>query len=301
MWPDFCTLFASVRPSAAAGSSMFGKVRCPSRLEPISKHLFCLRGTGGRSLNGLNARAAGQGTAELRLTEECIASFLEELARKGRTPGTLDTYQRNICSLYDALPEDKTLLPGTLDRWQQDMLAEGYSPRTVNTRLSVANHLVAFLGRRELQTRGTLQIGEGGTPELTRREYLRLLSTARILGKERIYLLVKLFGSTELAVGDLEQLTVEALRGEEACPVRLPDFLRRELLDYASPVPDQERPPPGPHRRHRQHEAAVPGRPGGGGESKSQVPQAPVADDPRRFPGPAGLDGGTGLRRPAGG
>ena len=152
-------------------------------------------------MNGLKARAAGQETAELRLTEECIASFLEELARKGRTPGTLDTYQRNICSLYDALPEDKTLLPGTLDRWQQDMLAEGYSPRTVNTRLSVANHLVAFLGRRELQTRGTLQIGEGGTPELTRREYLRLLSTARILGKERIYLLVKLFGSTELAVG----------------------------------------------------------------------------------------------------
>ena len=184
-------------------------------------------------MNGLKARAAGRESAELKLTEECIASFLEELARKGRTPGTLDTYQRNICSLYDALPEDKTLLPGTLDRWQQDMLAEGYSPRTVNTRLSVANHLVAFLGRRELQTRGTLQIGEGGTPELTRREYLRLLSTARILGKERIYLLVKLFGSTDLAVGDLGQLTVEALRGEEACPSRLPDFLRRELLDYA--------------------------------------------------------------------
>ena len=34
-------------------------------------------------------------------------------------------------------------------------------------------------------------------------------------------------------MGDLGQLTVEALRGEEACPARLPDFLRRELLDYA--------------------------------------------------------------------
>ena len=184
-------------------------------------------------MNGIKTHAAGQKQVELTLTEECIASFLEELARKGRTPGTLDTYQRNIGSLYDALPEDKTLLPGTLDRWQQDMLEEGYSPRTVNTRLSVTNHLVAFLGRRELQTQGTLQIGEGGTPELTRGEYLRLLSTARILGKERIYLLVKLFGSTELPVGDLKLLTVEALRGEAECPVRLPEFLRRELLDYA--------------------------------------------------------------------
>ena len=184
-------------------------------------------------MNGIKTHAAGQKQVELTLTEECIASFLEELARKGRTPGTLDTYQRNIGSLYVALPEDMTLLPGTLDMWQQEMLEEGYSPRTVNTRLSVANHLVAFLGRRELQTRGTLQIGEGGTPELTRGEYLRLLSTARILGKERIYLLVKLFGSTELPVGDLKLLTVEALRGEAECPVRLPEFLRRELLDYA--------------------------------------------------------------------
>ena len=76
-------------------------------------------------MNGIKTHAAGQKQVELTLTEECIASFLEELARKGRTPGTLDTYQRNIGSLYDALPEDKILLPGTLDRWQQDMLEEG--------------------------------------------------------------------------------------------------------------------------------------------------------------------------------
>ena len=184
-------------------------------------------------MNGLKARAAGQGTAELRLTEECIASFLEELARKGRTPGTLDTYRRNIAFLYDALPEDKTLRPGTLDRWQRDLLAEGYSPRTVNTRLSVANHLVSFCGRRELQSRENLEISGERMPEITRAEYLRLLSTARQLGKERLYLLVKLFGSTDLSVGELDQLTAEALRGEAPCPARLPSFLRQELLNYA--------------------------------------------------------------------
>ena len=144
----------------------------------------------------------------LTLTPDRLAAFLDDLAQKGRVPGTLESYRRNISFLYDALPEDKTLRPGTLDRWQQDLLAEGYSPRTVNTRLSIANHLVSFLGRRELQTQGSLEIRREEQPELTRKEYLRLLSTARALGKERLYLLVKLFGSTDLSVGDLPRLTV---------------------------------------------------------------------------------------------
>ena len=47
-------------------------------------------------------------------------------------------------------------------------------------------------------------------PELTRTEYLRLLQTARALGRERVYLLVKLFGTTGLTVQELEKVTVEA-------------------------------------------------------------------------------------------
>ena len=169
----------------------------------------------------------------LLLTRERLDEFLEEMRRKGLLTSTLDTYRRNIAFLYDALPEDKTLRPGTLDRWQRDLLAEGYSPRTVNTRLSVANHLVSFCGRRELQSRENLEISGERMPEITRAEYLRLLSTARQLGKERLYLLVKLFGSTDLSVGELDQLTAEALRGEAPCPARLPGFLRQELLNYA--------------------------------------------------------------------
>lgn len=151
--------------------------------------------------------------AELELTKDLLEEFLAELIRKKRTPGTLETYRRSVYQLYDALPPDKTLRPGTLDQWQGDMLADGYSPRTVNTRVSAANHLVAFLGRRELQARGRLEVAATDLPVLTRLEYLRLLSTARTLGKERIYLLIKLFGSTDLTVSDLPRLTAEALRG----------------------------------------------------------------------------------------
>lgn len=73
--------------------------------------------------------------------------------------------------------------------------------------------------------------------ELTRAEYLRLLQTAKRLGRERLYLLVKVFATVGLPVQHLPELTVEAARqgamrldGRE---LRLPEGLRRELLDYA--------------------------------------------------------------------
>ena len=169
----------------------------------------------------------------LILTPDQLERYLEELARRGRTPGTLISYRHNLLRLYDALPDHKTLLPGDLDRLQREWLAEGYSPRTINSCMSAANGLLDFLDRRDLQSRNKLSVGPERQPELTRAEYLRLLSAARALGKERLYLLVKLFGCTELSVGDLPRLTVESLERPEDSPVRLPEFLRQELLHYA--------------------------------------------------------------------
>ena len=172
------------------------------------------------------------GPPGLRLTPADLETYLDNLSQQGRGRDTLATYRRNVHALYDELPEDKTVRPGTLDRWREALLEGGYSPRTVNVRISVANSLMAFLGRRDLQSMGTLD-GSQSQPELTRTEYLRLLSTARALGKERLYLLVKLFGSTDLALTDLPRLTVAAVKEGRGLPVPLPGFLRRELLDYA--------------------------------------------------------------------
>ena len=133
------------------------------------------------------------GPPGLRLTPADLEAYLDSLSQQGRGHDTLATYMRNVHALYDGLPEDKTVRPGTLARWQRTLLEGGYSPRTVNVRMSVANSLMAFLGRRDLQSVGSLEVDDV-QPELTRTEYLRLLTTARALDKERLYLLVKLFG-----------------------------------------------------------------------------------------------------------
>ena len=180
------------------------------------------------------------GPPGLRLTQEDLEAYVDSLKRKGRVEGTLQTYRRNLEFLYQDLPPDKTVWPGTLAKWQQQLLSKEYSSRTVNTRMSIANGLVDFLGRRDLQFVGFLETDDV-QPELTRTEYLRLLTTARALDKERLYLLVKLFGCTGIPVQELPRVTVAAL-SERCITVRssgtvqllhLPDFLRKELQAYA--------------------------------------------------------------------
>lgn len=112
---------------------------------------------------------------------------------------------------------------------------------TINSFLSVSNSYLHFAGHRECQLIGQMELKSSPQPELTRAEYLRLLQTARALGKEKIYLLIKLFGSTSLTVQELPKVTVEAVEtgrvtvvfNRVKSVVRIPEPLQKELSDYA--------------------------------------------------------------------
>ena len=87
---------------------------------------------------------------------------------------------------------------------------------------------------------GRISIADDVQPELTRNEYLRLLSAARALGKEQAYLLVKVFANVDLTVQELPQLTVEAVKESRVVIssnsaqriIYVPATLREELGNY---------------------------------------------------------------------
>lgn len=176
----------------------------------------------------------------LLLTEELIAQFLLEKERRGCVSDTVSGYRRHLLQLYQELPEDKEIRPGTLENWQSMLVEKGYAARTVNNWLSAANSMMEFCGRRELQVPDLPLPADDVQPELTRTEYLRLLSAARVLGKERAYLLVKVFACTGMTVRHLSLLTVEAVEENRlVLPVNglrrivhIPAPLRQELRDY---------------------------------------------------------------------
>jgi len=166
-----------------------------------------------------------------------IEKYLDSLAQSGCIVETVKNYRKKLELLYKFLPENKRILIGTLATWRDALIEMGYSISTVNLCTSAANGLVSCFGHKELQIEKQLKRNQDMQPELTRTEYLRLLSTARILGKEREYLLIKTLGSTGMNLQDLSHLTVETVQtGIINLPTSLlfiPKCLCIELMDYA--------------------------------------------------------------------
>lgn len=177
----------------------------------------------------------------VKLSTESIEKYLRFYQEQDYSAETLQGYRRKLEKLYDDLPEDKVIRQGFLDHWREQLLEEGYSPSTVNGFLSAANTFLEFIGHRELQTAEKVKLENAPQPELTRTEYLRLLQAAKVMEKEKGYLLVKLFATTPLNVQELDKVTVEAVtEGQLTIPqngvktlVRFPKCLCGELLDFA--------------------------------------------------------------------
>lgn len=174
------------------------------------------------------------------ITPRKIDDYLETLRRKGCRAETVRTYHRNLQAFYRFLPEGKQVGMDTLAHWCEALSKEGYKPRTINVRISSVNGLLEFMNLQEYQLPQQLVSPKEAQPELTRSEYLRLLSTARTLGKERTYLMIKVFACTGLALEDIPRVTAAVV--EAGCVVtssngvrriiRFPSSLREELLNY---------------------------------------------------------------------
>lgn len=175
------------------------------------------------------------------VTQEEIERFLTGYEILDRAEGTFQFYRRKLRKFYADLPEDKTIRHGTLEGWREKLLEEGYAPSTVNAFLSVANAFLDYIGHREYQLAGQLREEKPPQPELSRAEYLHLLRTAKAMGKERVYLLMKVFATVGILVQDLQELTVEAVReGRVVCGrnrkqqiLTVPKCLQKELLSFA--------------------------------------------------------------------
>ena len=145
------------------------------------------------------------------MTENDIMSFLQSIKDNGKTDGTIEEYKNSLHILYRFLPDEKQIGPDTLRQWRESML-EQYSIRTINARISAANSFLLYFGRRDIILLKQLKAEDTPQPELTRREYLRLLQAAKLLGKERSYLLIKLFACTGITAKDVGKVTVETVK-----------------------------------------------------------------------------------------
>ncbi|MBR6558616.1 MAG: tyrosine-type recombinase/integrase [Clostridia bacterium] len=176
------------------------------------------------------------------LTDEMINDFKVYLADNERSRATVSKYLHDVMVFYRFVENkkvDKSLVTGYKER-----LLETHSVTGANSMIAAVNTFLRFLGWNDCcvkQYRVQRQVYCSEEKELTKSEYMRLISTANATGNERISLIIQTICGTGIRVSELEFITVEALKKGEACvsckgktrTVFIVSALRKKLLNYS--------------------------------------------------------------------
>lgn len=170
-----------------------------------------------------------------------ISEFLQSEKCVGWNPDTRRYYANCLQDLLAFTRRHGEPTEQLLTDWVAH-LKQTYGRKAINVHIMAANQYFRWCGRLEL-LRGHIKsetATDPPTPTVTRAEYLKLLRTARALGKQRTYLLIKLFATTDLPLQCLDQVTAEVVKAGQGTldyhgvtiDFRCPPPLQREPLDY---------------------------------------------------------------------
>ena len=170
-----------------------------------------------------------------------ISDFLQSEKCAGWNPDTRRYYTNCLQDLLAFTRQHGEPTEQLLTQWV-DRLQKTYGRKTVNVHIAAANQYFRWCGRLDLLREHIKSetTTDPPTPTVTRAEYLKLLRAARALGKQRTYLLIKLFATTDLPLQCLDQVTAEVVKAGQGIlryhgaeiDFRCPPPLQRELLDY---------------------------------------------------------------------
>lgn len=180
---------------------------------------------------------------ERQITSEIIAQFAGFLEQSEKSPATVEKYTHDISRLMDWL-NGGAVTAEKMREWKGSLIAEGLSPKTVNTKICAFNKFVSYMGWDDLRLK-SLRVQRvmfrSKEKELTRSEYEKLIKgAAESLGKQPA-LIIETIGATGMRVSEVKYLTLESvkcgrveisLKGKVRTII-LPDKLQRKLAKFA--------------------------------------------------------------------
>ena len=179
----------------------------------------------------------------MKLTDGIINNFKEHLVDNDRSAYTVEKYIRDVVKFRFFAGSDE-LTKETSGEYKNYLIRNGYSVRSINSMLSSINALFEFLDRNDLKVKTIKMQRSVYCPEdkeLTRAEYQRLCTTAKMKKNNRLELIIETVCSTGIRIGELKYITVEsAKRGEAVVTLKgktryvfIPKELKRKLLRYS--------------------------------------------------------------------
>ncbi len=178
------------------------------------------------------------------LTQNEIQLFCKWLQSEEKSKNTIEKYCRDAAAFVSYLA-GSVVTKEKVVAYKTRLIEENYAVRSVNSMLASLNSLFSFLNWTDLKVRSIRiqhQIYCPEEKELTKAEYIRLLNAAKQNKNQRLNLLIQTICSTGIRVGELQFITVEAVKCGEATvslkgktrKVFLVKELKRKLLRYAA-------------------------------------------------------------------
>lgn len=178
------------------------------------------------------------------LTDKLVTEFSAHLKNEEKSQNTTEKYLRDV-RIFSAHFRGTEITKEMVIAYKSKLLAEHYAVRSVNSMLASLNSLFTFLGWSDCKVKSMKlqrQIYCPEEKELTKAEYLRLVTIAKRKGKERLNLILQTICGTGIRVSELKYITVEAARSGKAVvalkgktrSVFLVKELQKKLLRYAT-------------------------------------------------------------------
>ena len=143
-----------------------------------------------------------------------LAAFRRHLQARERRPATVEKYCREVRAFARELPPGQPVTKERVLAWKAEQ-ARRHAPGTVNGKIAALNAFFTFLHWVDCKVkplRRQRELFRDPGRELDKRDYLRLLSTARKTGNWRLYYLMETLASTGVRVSEVQYITVQSLR-----------------------------------------------------------------------------------------
>lgn len=177
------------------------------------------------------------------LTDELTEKYLRSLVLDEKSYITIQKYRHDITVFQEYLG-GRELKKELVIEYKNKLLKDGYAVSSINSMISAINSMFAFLGWGDLKIRFLKYQRQLFIPEekeLSRDEYVRLVTTASEDGEDRLAMMLQTICATGIRVSELSFITVEAAKRGRAVvrcksksrTVFIVDLLSRKLLSYA--------------------------------------------------------------------
>ncbi len=181
---------------------------------------------------------------EKTIQDGTIKQFIGFLKSEEKSKNTIEKYVRDVMNFAEYIGNSEIKKEKAIE-YKQNLLANNYAMRSVNSIIASLNSFFNFIGRYDCRLKSIKiqrQTFCSKEKELTKVEYIKLVNTAKSNGNKRLNLILQVICGTGIRVSELQFITVDAVQKGEAVvslkgktrTIFIVKELRKKLLEYIS-------------------------------------------------------------------